>query len=269
MIDYTEITWKGMASDLQKKKEQYQSNQKNIDRLAEVSSLIKFKQKELDVINNSIMEENTDDIGLDLNLIKEALEDCSNLKVLISDISKRTESNTKIMENLAVYRVKEEKIFETLSFLLDKTTLKYIDSLEATLSKTYSSIFQRLYKTVSLKIGESRGKKVLTLSISKQIDEENSIDIDLRPGSVTMLLGTILNLYYIILNDLPRVVLFDETFGVLDDLIIERFFQVLKVFVDELGFSFLIITQDPGVSALASRLYVMNMEGLELRRDLA
>jgi hypothetical protein len=255
------MNYQDIASDLQTKKELYLGSQKKVDRLNEIKGLLRTKEAELASVEKELAL-NSEELGTrDLCQVREDIAAASRINILVSDIKGKLTDALAWMETLSENQIREEKVFETLSLLLDKTTLRYVKSLEQTLNKVYSSVFQRLDKGVSLKISVMRGKKVLTLSIQKQVSQDTGIDLDLKPGSVTTLLGTILNLYYIIFSNLPRFVIFDESFASLDDIIVERFFQTLKVFVDELGFKFLIISQDPAVSALGTRVYESTVGG--------
>ncbi len=191
-----------------------------------------------------------------------------NLLQIVKDLnynrSRKIEIDTNIAKlDISIEELKkilklDDKAFKFFSFMLDKMTERYIQSFEKSLNEIYYFVYRDESKQIRLDSTESRGKKVLKLKICSIVDGKTyEEDIQDSGHSVSVVLGSVLLVYYIVYCKLPRILFFDETFSGLSTLTISRFFQLLQNFSKDLGFKFLIISHDPRIVNFMDRIYLV------------
>lgn len=163
--------------------------------------------------------------------------------VRVSDQRKDTEAKFVEVQAIALL---EQKALGFYSNLLDNLTKEYVSKLQDALNDVYGFVFQRPNKSIQLDLDDRYNKKVLTLKVINLFDGQAIVE-DLKASgfSLRVVMGTVLLVYFILYNNLERVIFFDESFGGLADDTLSRFFSLLHVFVDELGFRFLLISHEP------------------------
>lgn len=167
--------------------------------------------------------------------------------------------------------LREQKGLKFYSAVLDRITESYVRQLEATLNDVYQYVFQNPLKTVALALEDRYNKKVLQLRLVNQAaGETNEETLDESGFSVSVVLGTVLLVYYIMYNGLERVIFFDESFTGLSDETASRFFSLLRVFIEQMDFDFMLISHETRFVEYADRSYFVrggkflleNREGL-------
>lgn len=164
----------------------------------------------------------------------------------------------------------EQKGLAFYSSVLDDITSEYVDRLGAALSEVYLYVFQNPNKKPSLVLKDKYNKKVLSLvMVNTYGGEEHSEDLDEGGFSVEVVLGTVLLIYFILYNNLERVIFFDESFTGLADETASRFFSLLKNFTADLGFSFMLISHETRFAEYADRTYFVRGGRYVLERPTA
>ncbi len=143
---------------------------------------------------------------------------------------------------------------------LESFTTQYLESLSLLQTKVYSNLFQNETKSIRLIIGESRGKKVIQIVTDRKyngkIYEE---EFTSNSGSEKALLGLVLQIYYILVTGIPRILFIDETFSALHPDVLDRTLKLLRTFVEELDFKFMIIDHRlQVVKKYADKIYVID-----------
>lgn len=147
------------------------------------------------------------------------------------------------------------KVQKFNGILHDELTKSYVKKLESSLNGVFQYVFQTLDKVI-LDIIDAYGKKKLDIRMDIGLDGRyHSIKLSSTGGSVSTIVGTVLLIYFILFNGLPRVLMMDEAFGDLEDGVLSRFMEMLKVFTKELNFSFLFVTHDPRIKEFADTVY--------------
>jgi len=142
----------------------------------------------------------------------DSVRDRARLVTLRDDQSASCEKTTKAF-------LLEQKALALYSAVLDKITASHVTSMAATLNDVFAYVFQNPAKRATLQMVDRYNKKVLvpTLVTTDESGVENAEGLDDSGFSVSVVLGTVLLLHYIIHNNLTRVVFFDESFGGLSD----------------------------------------------------
>jgi len=154
-----------------------------------------------------------------------------------SEFAKYTEA-VKNLEN-------QNKLFEFYKAVLDKLTKLYLESLSQMLSEIYAKVYDTNTKQIQLSMEDFRGKKVIRLNVINNVDGKVYVEnFDNEGGAAHIMLGAIVAIYFILTTGLPRIMVFDESLSSLFSSTLSRFLGVLKQFVTQLGFVFVIIAHD-------------------------
>ncbi len=225
----------------------------DIDSLKKIEDLdtqiqdLSLTPEELKLIDSKTLLEETfrekEEFNLTLNYI---LSEKDNL-LLSQENSETLESNLK-------------KLVIFYNTNLESFTTQYLESLSKLQTKVYSNLFENDTKSIRLIIGESRGKKVIQIVTDRKyqgkIYEE---EFTSNSGSEKALLGLVLQIYYILVTGIPRILFIDETFSALHPDVLDRTLKLLKTFVDELNFKFMIIDHRlQVVQKYADKIYVID-----------
>jgi len=137
------------------------------------------------------------------------------------------------------------KLFEFYKSVLDSLTKLYLDSLSGMLTEVYREVYGTDSKQVRLVMADFRNKKVIKLNVINHIDGRDYVeDFSNEGGAAMILLGAVVAVYFILTTGSPRILFFDESLSALHNETLARFLRVLKQFVDQLGFTFVIIAHD-------------------------
>jgi hypothetical protein len=151
---------------------------------------------------------------------------------------------------------------------MEKVTYEHVSQLESTLNEIFQYVFDNPMKTVKLTMNESYGKMVMQLSMqvtaASRVGEES---LDDSGYSVSLVLGTVTLMYFIMLNNLERIIFFDETFTGLSDRSMDKFLQILHQFIDRHGFKFLLISHEARVLPWATQVYYADAGNIKLVPD--
>jgi hypothetical protein len=177
--------------------------------------------------------------------VRQDYEGYDNLKRDIARTLQQKQELSVVFENATAQSVLEQKALKLYADVLDSLTEQHVLTLQSTLSEVYTYVFQNPNKRISLELVDRYKKKVLQLSILNDSEGTTYTEtLDDSGFSVETVLGTMLLVYYILYNNLERVIFFDESFTGLSDETAGRFFSMLRVFVEQYGFKFLLISHD-------------------------
>lgn len=152
--------------------------------------------------------------------------------------------------------LREQKALKFYASVLDDLTAEYVQKLEDALNEVYLFVFQNPNKRVKLMMDDKYNKKVLVLRLVNTFGEEVHIEgLEDSGYSVSVVLGTVLLVYFILYNNLEKVVFFDEAISGLSADTALRFSSLLRAFIDESGFKFLMISHESRYAEFADRTY--------------
>jgi len=197
-----------------------------------------------------VTKENIEGIEGAYQTYNDAVRDRKRLEELRGDQSLSCEKTARIA-------LLEQKALALYSSVLDKITKDHVEGMSSTLNDVFAYVFQNPAKRATLQMVDRYNKKVLvpTLITTDENGVENAEGLDDSGFSVSVVLGTVLLLHYIIHNNLTRVVFFDESFGGLSDETAARFFTLLRVFIDNFGFSFMLVSHESRFVEYVDRSY--------------
>lgn len=188
--------------------------------------------------------------------IKNAFREKNAIKSILSSHEKSLVFLEKDLSKESISLVLDVKSQKFWLYVLEKLTSTYVDKLESSLNDIYTYVFQQNDKKVRLSMEDRYNKKVLILKMVNVVNgEEMEEPLEESGFSVATVLGTILLVYYIQYNNYPKVIFFDESFGGLDDMNLPRFMEMLKMFVEELGFQFCIVSHDKRLVKFSDNIY--------------
>jgi len=154
----------------------------------------------------------------------------------------------------------QNKLFEFYKAVLEKLTKLYLESLSQMLSEIYANVYGTSTKQIQLSMEDFRGKKVIRLNVINSIDGKVYVEnFDNEGGAAHIMLGAIVAIYFILTTGLPRILIFDESLSALFTETLQRFLGVLKQFVTQLGFVFVIIAHDAfRMKGFIDKAYIVN-----------
>lgn len=199
-----------------------------------------------------------------LDYTNQAMQEIQRLETLKSDYIQKAGVLDGEIKELRVSYVLEEKVQKFYMWMIDKLTDKYIKSLEKSLNEVFQYIYNTNYKGILLEIEEKYGKKKLVIY---KVEGEHKVSLDNSGGSVSVVVGTILLIYYILFKGLPKVLIMDEAFGSIESENLDRFIDMLKEFNVRFGFDFLLVSHDDRLIARADKVYKVGVEDWSLIKE--
>jgi ABC-type dipeptide/oligopeptide/nickel transport system ATPase component len=159
-------------------------------------------------------------------------------------------------QSLGAKSLLEQKLLAFYSSVLDDITESYVGKLEQALNEVYTYVFQNPQKSVKLALEDRYNKKVLALRlINTHEGEEHEETLSESGYSVSVVLGTVLLVYFLLYNNLERIVFFDESISGLAVDTSSRFFALLRTFTEQLGFKFMLISHETRYAEFADKVY--------------
>lgn len=221
-----------------------------------ILSQIEEKKKELESCSLSSGEaaalSNEDEILSAQAEINEKESSLKSLSLLIKETEKTRDSFTSLSDKL-------QKLLIFYNETLEEFTSQYLSTLSGLLTNIYQSLYQDPSKSVRLSVEDSRGKKVISLYVDRLYNGQTySEELSDASGSEKCMMGLMIDLYYILVTNQPRIMFIDEVFEYLHDDVLGRTLNFLQSFVDNFGFSFLIIDHRYSVvKKYASSIYTV------------
>jgi DNA repair exonuclease SbcCD ATPase subunit len=140
---------------------------------------------------------------------------------------------------------KSEKLNAFYKSVLERLTKQYLDSLSDMLTEVYRSVYGVSHKSVHLVMDDFRNKKVIKLRIINHQEGKDFVeDFSAEGGAAHVILGLIVAVYFLLSTGGERIIFIDEALSQLHQDSLSRFLRILKQFVDDLGFVFVIVSHD-------------------------
>jgi DNA repair exonuclease SbcCD ATPase subunit len=140
---------------------------------------------------------------------------------------------------------KAEKLSVFYKAVLERLTRRYLESLSDMLSEVYRSVYGVEHKQVRLVMDDFRNKKVIKLRIINHQGGKDFVeDFSAEGGAAHVILGLIVAVYFLLSTGGERIIFIDEALSQLHNDSLSRFLKILRQFVDNLGFVFVIVSHD-------------------------
>jgi hypothetical protein len=137
---------------------------------------------------------------------------------------------------------KGSKLLEFYKAALDRLTKLYLGSLSDMLTDVYREVYGVDSKSVLLVMEDFRGKKVIRLNVVNKVNGKDYVEgMDIQGGSSHIVLGLIVGIYFLLTTGSPRIMFIDEGFSALHDDVLRRLLAILRRFVEDLGFTFVVV----------------------------
>jgi len=131
---------------------------------------------------------------------------------------------------------------------LDRVTDNYLVSLSGLLSDCFRQIFQDGDRRIELVTVDYRGKKLVRIRVMRRVgDREFEEALEANGNGARLVVGFLVNIYFLVVSGLPRILFLDEILSALSPECVERFMGVCVEFRDKLDFSFVIISHTADV----------------------
>jgi hypothetical protein len=213
---------------------------KNSSEFKKANELLNLKTRlEESEFSNPLSKENFE---LGLKLIQELTAKYDELKAILNQASTLKNTALKDLETKKVALHNSQVLFQFYQSVLDALSREYLDSVSGMLSDVYAKVFENPNKRVVLTMEVYRGRQVIKLNLINNVDGHDYIEsMDNDGGSAQIILGLIVSIYFILTTGLPRIIFIDESLSALSTGTLHRFLQVLRAFVDDLDFVFVIV----------------------------
>lgn len=168
------------------------------------------------------------------------------LQDLLQTVTSSEQGSLQKYQQLKSEFTKTSKLLEFYKQALESFSAEYLDQLSLLLNDVYYNVFQDVSKRVQLCLKEHRKKKIVSIDIINHVggkDYPESLEKD-QGGAVSIVLGIVLTVYFLVTVGLPRILFLDESFSALHDETLNRFLPYLKQFHDRMGFDYVIISHD-------------------------
>jgi len=198
---------------------------------------------------------------LEPGAIEAALDRSTQLQMaehLCAAAKKNTELRTVALERASANASRRQALLTFYLSVLDDATEEYVERTEKSLNEVYSYVFQEFNKFVRIKLVDRYNRKVLAPKLYNIVDGvEHEETLDDSGYSLSVVLGTVLLVYFILYTGAERVIMFDEAISGLSAETSARFFELLHLFVRDLGFSFGIISHEIRYIEFADHVYTV------------
>lgn len=182
-------------------------------------------------------------------------QEVQRLAMLESEVTKLKER----IDSQAVYKDKLENLVFACKLILEKLTYESKHKIEEFLTLALRNIFVDREYSIKLDINEEAKRPSLNIILI-----ENGIEQDIKDavgGGILSTLGLLLQIYYLEVYGLERIMFIDEGLKeVSKDLdtgksYLHNILQFLKYLADSKDYTFVIVTHDSTVSELADKTY--------------
>lgn len=171
-------------------------------------------------------------------------------------LSESSDERLRTFQDLQSKADRRQRLLTFYAGVLDDVTETYIDRLESALNEVYQYAFQKPEKRVKLETKDKYNRKVLEPTLYHVFDgKEYPEDLDESGYSLSVVLGSVLLVYFLLYTEGDRIIWFDESISGLHVDVATRFFDLLHVFTEKLGFRFAIISHETRYAELVDHIY--------------
>lgn len=147
---------------------------------------------------------------------------------------------------------------EIVKKLIEKLSAKGIGKLESLLTYGLNTIFSDREYSISIDVDERGDIKTAEIWLVETLENGRQRKCRLRDavgGGVQVMVSLIIRVYFVLVLGLRRVIFMDETFTELHSDYLPGLFEFMQNTVKELGFVYLLITQDVRFSEYGDKHY--------------
>ena len=170
---------------------------------------------------------------------------------------KQKESTQIDMQN----KIKEHKTYEYaieyMKEIIDKLSRSHIDHLEELLNTAVSTIFFDKRYSIEFELSEYRNSNCLDIYLIEEQEDGTKIRTDIKDNGfgIKTIVGFILQIYFILYQELSPILFADEAFSALSDQYIPYLRSLLTSLSERYGFIFVLISHDPRFIDIADKTY--------------
>lgn len=181
-----------------------------------------------------------------------------------TELTNQIEESTKSLKGLTTQAEIQKEAISGYKDLLDVISKEQIVSICNLVTKALQAIFEDRDYSLDIVFGERGTERVceLVLVENKQTDEGV---IELRTsfedgigGGVMVVVGFLLQVYFVLYFDLAHVIFCDESFSQLSDVYLPNLLEFIKALCQEKDFSIVLISHDSRIIDSADYVYQVN-----------
>lgn len=177
-----------------------------------------------------------------------------NAETLRGNVLRLTDNVQRVADRL----LRRQRVLTFYASVLDKITENYVTEIETTLNRVFVFVFNNPNKRIALEMTDRYNKKVLVPRIYNMVEGKEYPESLKETGkSVSVVLGTVLLVYFIMYTNTERVILFDEAISGLSVETSARFFELLQSFRTKLNFRFGIISHEIRYEEFVDHVYTV------------
>lgn len=194
------------------------------------------------------------------NLYNKAIQ----LKSKYDTIQNQLDNRIKQKENFQIdmqNKIKEhtnyEMAIEYMKEIIDKLSRSHINHLEELLNTAVSTIFFDKNYSIEFELSEYRNSNCLDIYLIEELEDGSKIRTDIKDNGfgIKTIVGFILQIYFILYQDLSPILFADEAFSALSDQYIPYLRSLLTSLSEKYGFIFVLVSHDPRFIDIADKTY--------------
>lgn len=187
------------------------------------------------------------------------------LKSTEQELEELIDKRDKLKNNISV----QEKSIEVMKDIIDKMSEGHRKKLENVVNQGLKTIFYDENYSIKIKVEEKRNRNTAEFRLLEKRDGyilETELE-EASGGGVRVVLGFILQVFYIMHFNLNRILFLDESFSQLSDKYIKGLIEFINQLSEKRGFKFVLISHDPRINPYADRVYRVRKGKVHLEDD--
>lgn len=186
--------------------------------------------------------------------------------------------NEKLQQKDSLYKdmqfnIKKQTVYEKsimyMKELIDALSKTHINHLEKLLNSAVRTIFFDKNYEIKLEVSEFRNSNNLTIFLIETLEDGSRVKTDIKDNGFGLktIIGFILQVYFIIYNNLSPILFIDEGFSAISSQYIHCLKSLLCSLKDKYGFIFVLVAHDTRFIDLADKTYEVR-NGVAKLKDL-
>lgn len=184
--------------------------------------------------------------------------------------------NEKLQQKDSLYKdmqfnIKKQTVYEKsimyMKELIDALSKTHINHLEKLLNSAVKTIFFDKNYEIKLEVSEFRNSNNLTIFLIETLDDGSRVKTDIKDNGFGLktIIGFILQVYFIIYNNLSPILFIDEGFSAISSQYICCLKSLLCSLKDKYGFIFVLVAHDTRFIDLADKTYEVRNGAAKLK----
>ena len=185
------------------------------------------------------------------------------IESILSDTKRYKKNIEELTEEIAV----QQETVTSYKEVLDILSKEQIIKIQSLVTVALHTIFHDRDYSLDIVFGERGLERTVELVLVEKRRFETSAgeeDVELRTpfedgigGGVMVVVGFLLQVYFIVYFDLEKVMFCDESFSQLSDIYLPNLLEFIKSLCEQKGFRIVLISHDPRITANADFVYQM------------